>query len=367
MRWLPRCRTAGCRSGRTISWSIRPAISWSAARMGTAASPAAKSSSTPMVATRRTAAALSPARIRPRSTARQPMPRAISPRTSSPPALPNAAQSKSPMPSASPTRCRCWSICMDRQGRRKEARKSATRNLQAHADQHPPHAQAQPAYLSPHRRLRPFRPCARQGRRFLLGENRPGEGHQNRGGLILSTWERRASNMAAVETAMSISDRSKARRSAFFGRRKGHALRPRQAGLFDTLLPRLAIELARPTPPDLGLLFPNPVDSVCLEIGFGGGEHMIAQAEQYPQIGFIGVEPFVNGMAKALAAIDLKHLSNIRLHFDDAVFLLEWLPPASLACVDLIYPDPWPKRRHWKRRFIQDESVAAIARILRPG
>src|SRR5262249_224743 len=254
-----------------------------------------------------------------------------------------------------------------RQGRREEARKSATRNLQAHADQHPPHAQAQPADLSPHRRLRPFRPCARQGRRFLLGENRPGERHQNRGGLILSTWEHRACNLAGVETAMSISDRSKARRSAFFGPRKGHALRPRQAELFDTLLPRLAIELARPTPPDLGLLFPNPVDSVCLEIGFGGGEHMIAQAEQHPRIRFIRVPPFVNGMAKALAAIDLKHLSNIRLPFDDAVFLLEWLPPASLACVDLIYPDPWPKRRHWKRRFIQDESVAAIARILRPG
>jgi len=94
---------------------------------------------------------------------------------------------------------------------------------------------------------------------------------------------------------------------------------------------------------------------------------MIEQAEQHPRTGFIGVEPFVNGMAKALAAIELKNLSNIRLHFDDAVFLLEWLPSASLACVDLIYPDPWPKRRHWKRRFIQDGSVAAIARILRPG
>ena len=173
--------------------------------------------------------------------------------------------------------------------------------------------------------------------------------------------------MAAVETAMSMSDHSKARRGAFFGRRKGHALRPRQAELFDILLPRLAIELAKPAPPDLGLLFPNPVDSIRLEIGFGGGEHMIAQAEQHPRTGFIGVEPFVNGMAKALAAIELKNLSNIRLHFDDAVFLLEWLPSASLAGVDLIYPDPWPKRRHWKRRFIQDESVATIARILRPG
>ncbi|HYX82877.1 MAG TPA: tRNA (guanosine(46)-N7)-methyltransferase TrmB [Gemmatimonadales bacterium] len=104
-----------------------------------------------------------------------------------------------------------------------------------------------------------------------------------------------------------------------------------------------------------------------LEIGFGGGEHMVAQAEQHAHTGFIGVEPFVNGMAKALAAISVKKLSNIRLHFEEATSLLDWLPAASLACVDLIYPDPWPKRRHWKRRFIQDDSVAAIARILRPG
>jgi tRNA (guanine-N7-)-methyltransferase len=109
------------------------------------------------------------------------------------------------------------------------------------------------------------------------------------------------------------------------------------------------------------------VNEVRLEIGFGGGEHMIAQAEQHPRTGFIGVEPFVNGMAKALAAIELKKLANIRLHFDDATSLLQWLPAASLACVELIYPDPWPKRRHWKRRFVQDESIAAIARILRPG
>lgn len=173
--------------------------------------------------------------------------------------------------------------------------------------------------------------------------------------------------MAGVVTAMSIPDQGKARRGAFFGRRKGHALRPRQAQLFETLLPRLALDLAAPAPVDLAALFPDPVDSVRLEIGFGGGEHMIAQAEQHPRTGFIGVEPFVNGMAKALAAIDQKKLSNIRLHFDDATSLLEWLPASSLACVDLIYPDPWPKRRHWKRRFVQDGSIRAIARILRLG
>ena len=81
---------------------------------------------------------------------------------------------------------------------------------------------------------------------------------------------------------------------------------------------------------------------------------------------FIGVEPFVNGMAKALAAIESDGLQNIRLHFDDAVDLIAWLPRCSLARIDLIHPDPWPKRRHWKRRFVQDEMVVRLARILRP-
>src|SRR5215471_8481048 len=154
---------------------------------------------------------------------------------------------------------------------------------------------------------------------------------------------------------------------AFFGRRKGHKLRPRQAGLFETLLPRLAIDIARPAPAELSALFAEPVRSVQLEIGFGGGEAMLTQAKAHPQIGFLGVEPFVNGMAKALAAIQTEGLRNVRLHCDDAVSLISWLPDASLARIDLIHPDPWPKRRHWKRRFVQDEMVERLARILRPG
>lgn len=153
---------------------------------------------------------------------------------------------------------------------------------------------------------------------------------------------------------------------AFFGRRKGHALKPRQAALFDTLLPKLALDLDRPAPSDLRTLF-DGVDDTRLESGFGGGEHLVAEAEQHPTTGFIGIEPFINGMAKALAAIDDRGLANIRLHHGDATDVLAWLPDASLARFDLLYPDPWPKRRHWKRRFVQDASIAQIARVVRPG
>lgn len=157
------------------------------------------------------------------------------------------------------------------------------------------------------------------------------------------------------------------RNRAFFGRRKGHKLRSRQAQLIEMLLPRLAIDLSGTAPADLRRLFAAPVDEVVLDIGFGGGESMIAQAEQQPRTGVLGVEPFVNGMAKALAAIDSAGLRNVRLHSDDAVSLIDWLPDASLARIDLLHPDPWPKRRHWKRRFIQDEMVTRLARVLQTG
>jgi tRNA (guanine-N7-)-methyltransferase len=156
------------------------------------------------------------------------------------------------------------------------------------------------------------------------------------------------------------------RAGAFFGRRKGHALKPRQAALFETLLPQLALDLNAPAPNDLRALF-SGVSNVRLESGFGGGEHLIAEATRQPDVGFIGIEPFINGMAKALAAIDDRKLKNIRLHHGDATDILAWLPAASLSRFDLLYPDPWPKRRHWKRRFVQDKSVAAIARLLRSG
>jgi tRNA (guanine-N7-)-methyltransferase len=133
------------------------------------------------------------------------------------------------------------------------------------------------------------------------------------------------------------------------------------------VLPSLALDLTRPAPADLRTLFPVPVDAVRLEIGFGGGEHFLHEARNFPRTGCIGCEPYQNGMAKALAVIEAEHLRNIRLHHGDALALIEWLPEASLARIDLLYPDPWPKRRHWKRRFVSDERVARLARILQPG
>ncbi len=154
---------------------------------------------------------------------------------------------------------------------------------------------------------------------------------------------------------------------AFFGRRKTKALRQNQSSLMDSLLPRLALPVDAPAPADLKTLFPHPVTQVTLEIGFGGGEHLIREAMAFPDQGFIGVEPFVNGMAKALAEIERKGLTNIRLYFGDAANLFDWFPAQSLACIYLLYPDPWPKTRHHKRRFVQDWTIAKLANLLPQG
>lgn len=154
---------------------------------------------------------------------------------------------------------------------------------------------------------------------------------------------------------------------AFFGRRKGHKLRQHQAGLIEQLLPHLALDIDRETPADAREIFAPAAEDVRLEIGFGGGEHLAAEAKNFPATGFIGCEPYVNGMAKILAQIEAANIGNIRLFAGDAAELLAWLPEESLSRIDLIHPDPWPKRRHWKRRFVQDRTIAAMARVLRSG
>ncbi|MEX6508848.1 tRNA (guanosine(46)-N(7))-methyltransferase TrmB [Jiella sp. M17.18] len=156
-------------------------------------------------------------------------------------------------------------------------------------------------------------------------------------------------------------------REAFFGRLKGPKLRPHQAALIADRLPELRVDLAQPAPADPAALFAVPVEAVRLEIGFGGGEHLLHRSGEQPSVGFIGVEPFVNGMAKLLSALDDAPRPNLRLYDDDATRLLDWLPEASLAGVDLLYPDPWPKKRHFKRRFVSHRNLDRLARVMKPG
>ena len=170
-----------------------------------------------------------------------------------------------------------------------------------------------------------------------------------------------------AKTGSAASDGAARTHGSFFGRRKGHRLRAHQADLIEHLLPHLALDIAHLPPADLAHQFDPPADQIRLEIGFGGGEHLAAEARAQPDSGFIGCEPYVNGMAKILSQIETHNIGNIRLFAGDAAELLAWLPLHSLVRIDLIHPDPWPKRRHWKRRFVQDATVARMARALRPG
>lgn len=154
---------------------------------------------------------------------------------------------------------------------------------------------------------------------------------------------------------------------AFFGRRKGKALRERQAEGMATLLPQLKLDLQAQAPASLAELFPAQVENIRMEIGFGGGEHLIHRAQENPTTGFIGVEPFVNSMAKLITRVEDLGLKNIRVYDDDATQVLDWLPEASVGRIDLLYPDPWPKRKHWKRRFVSQVNLDRFHRVLKPG
>jgi tRNA (guanine-N7-)-methyltransferase len=152
-------------------------------------------------------------------------------------------------------------------------------------------------------------------------------------------------------------------RRALYGRSKGKKLRAHQSELMRDLAPRLQADLAALRE---GGLF-EPGRELWLEIGFGGGEHLLARAAERPDVGFIGCEPFVNGVAKLLAGIEAQGLANIRIHADDATALIEAAPDAAFSRVYLLYPDPWPKRRQQKRRFISIRNVESLARVLKPG
>jgi tRNA (guanine-N7-)-methyltransferase len=154
---------------------------------------------------------------------------------------------------------------------------------------------------------------------------------------------------------------------AFFGRRKGKTLRPLQANAMRTVLPALRLDPERPAPADPREMFENDAASIRLEIGFGGGEHFLHRAAEEPDTGFIGIEPFVNGMAKCVSVLAAGPRSNVRLFDDDATRLLDWLPPHSIDHIDLLYPDPWPKKKHWKRRFVSPVNLDRMARVLKQG
>ncbi|MET0747556.1 MAG: tRNA (guanosine(46)-N(7))-methyltransferase TrmB [Rhizobium sp.] len=166
---------------------------------------------------------------------------------------------------------------------------------------------------------------------------------------------------------MTDTERRSRATEAFYGRRKGKPLRGQQVGRLETLLPAFQVDLDTLPPASLKTLFPVPVERLRLEIGFGGGEHLIHRAKENPTTGFIGVEPFVNSMQKLLAHVEDAGVSNIRVYDDDATQLLDWLPDASLDQIDLLYPDPWPKTRHWKRRFVSAVNLDRFHRVLKPG
>lgn len=152
----------------------------------------------------------------------------------------------------------------------------------------------------------------------------------------------------------------------FYGRRQGRRLRKEHQRLIAENLPALEIDLSAGLS-DPALLFEQQPDKIWLEIGFGGGEHLAAQACAHPDIGFIGCEPFMNGVARLLGSIEQDNLSNIRLYTEDAREVLDALPDASIDRCFILFPDPWPKRRHNRRRIVSPKTLNAIARVLTDG
>ncbi len=153
----------------------------------------------------------------------------------------------------------------------------------------------------------------------------------------------------------------------FYGRRRGRPLRPQLARLIEERLPHYALQLPADGALQPDALFATPRQALWLEIGFGGGEHLAAQAAAHPAVGLIGAEVFLNGVATAVRALDEAKLENVRLYREDARDLLDALPEASLQRVFILFPDPWPKARHHRRRIVQAESLARIAALLADG
>jgi len=153
---------------------------------------------------------------------------------------------------------------------------------------------------------------------------------------------------------------------ALYGRTRSHKLRQRQQALVDTLLPTIATPDPERGKVDLAALFPH-ADRIELEIGFGAGEHLAWHAARHPRVGYVGAEPFLNGVAQLLQKIDIEAIPNIRIRHGDARPLIEALPAASLSRIFVLHPDPWPKKRHAKRRMISPWFFGEAARLLKSG
>lgn len=164
-----------------------------------------------------------------------------------------------------------------------------------------------------------------------------------------------------------FSDLGPPRSRLLYGRRRGRALRAGQKLLIGRLLPRVAVTIPPSGRLDLEALFGEARRSNWLEIGFGGGEHLAVQADRHPEIGLIGCEVFENGIAKLLGEIERRRLDNVRVFANDARLLLPALPPASINRVFILFPDPWPKRRHHKRRIMSRETLDALSEIMIDG
>ena len=156
-------------------------------------------------------------------------------------------------------------------------------------------------------------------------------------------------------------------RRQIWGRRQGPGLKPARRRQLDERLPQLQIELPAEGRLDPKSLFDTDKQGLRLEIGFGGGEHLAAQAKAHPLIGFLGVEPFLDGVGKLVGRVDADGLVNVRILTDDARLLLLALPDACLDRIDVLFPDPWPKQRHQKRRIVNRQTVAQMARVLKLG
>ncbi len=153
-----------------------------------------------------------------------------------------------------------------------------------------------------------------------------------------------------------------------FGRQKGHALSSYRERLMADRLPMLRVPFETLTPESIApALFDDECRAVWLEIGFGGGEHLVWQAQANPSVGLIGCEPFLNGVARVLGEIDRHNLKNIRLHNDDARQVIDWLPENQIDRCFILFPDPWPKKRHAKRRLVTQDFLTDLARVMKPG